>query len=600
MYKHVKKIMSTDASLFTVNPALQYTTLDGWGTSLCWWANILGRDDWSDQTRNSIMDLLFTLNNGGLGLNVARYNIGGGDDPTHDHMLLGREMEGFLNSDGTYDWTRDAAQRKILNEAIKRGVNITEAFSNSPPYFMTNSGCSSGAVVGGQNNLKDDSYDAFAKYLVDVVKYFRDVWGITFNTLETINEPSGTWWQEFITSEGCSFDSNGMNRIIQATHAELQKQNATYISMSAPDEVEYSVSHSTLAGYTDVTISALSQINSHGYGGNVYDRTVLLNDAVRLRFRLWQSEYGNGDGLHSHSSMTSALPLARALRDDLVYLKPETWCMWQVCEDENVQNEYASNYGPIHFYFNRQNESGSVDETFWLTKQFYTFANFTRFIRPGYKLIESGSTDIVAAYGMDDHKLVLVFVNDTASPADYYVDLSIFLSTGIAGEVYRTSETENLVQLDNTEISNNQIYAWTPAESITTIVVPDAYYPIDWERVDDTDSSVQCYGAFAQYNDWQDYGGTEQYSNTPDEYAEFSFYGTGVRYISPKESNLGIADIYMDGVKQPSVDLYSPEKVYQQIIFEQTGLPLDNHILKVLVSGNKSSISEDTFIVIDA
>jgi O-glycosyl hydrolase len=69
---------------------------------------------------------------------------------------------------------------------------ILEAFSNSPPYWMTASGCASGN--GEANNLPTDRVTDFADYLSDVVLHFRDEWGITFRTLEPMNEPNATWW----------------------------------------------------------------------------------------------------------------------------------------------------------------------------------------------------------------------------------------------------------------------------------------------------------------------------------------------------------------------------------------------------------------------
>jgi hypothetical protein len=41
-----------------------------------------------------------------LGLTVARYNIGGGDDPNHTHMRPDAQMEGFQSGPGAaFDWT---------------------------------------------------------------------------------------------------------------------------------------------------------------------------------------------------------------------------------------------------------------------------------------------------------------------------------------------------------------------------------------------------------------------------------------------------------------------------------------------------------------
>src|SRR5690606_21631225 len=107
----------------TVNPRLQHQTIEGWGASLCWWANMVGQ--WDDEEKiDQIVDLLTSPDK--LNMNVFRYNIPGGDDPRHystperpGHMAKGKgvraEMEGFRDSkDSPYDWSRDAGQRKLL------------------------------------------------------------------------------------------------------------------------------------------------------------------------------------------------------------------------------------------------------------------------------------------------------------------------------------------------------------------------------------------------------------------------------------------------------------------------------------------------------
>ena len=51
----------------------------------------------------------------------------------------------FWGPDGTWNWEADAAQRWMLLAACDRGATLFEAFSNSPPYWMTVSGRASGA-----------------------------------------------------------------------------------------------------------------------------------------------------------------------------------------------------------------------------------------------------------------------------------------------------------------------------------------------------------------------------------------------------------------------------------------------------------------------
>ena len=58
-------------------------------------------------------------------------------------------------------------------ESMKRGVDIVEAFSNSPPYYMTCSLCAAGNFDAKLDNLPPDHYDDFVDYLTEVVKYYR-------------------------------------------------------------------------------------------------------------------------------------------------------------------------------------------------------------------------------------------------------------------------------------------------------------------------------------------------------------------------------------------------------------------------------------------
>ena len=57
------------------------SVFEGWGTSLCWWANRIG---YSDNLAQQAANLFFSED--GLRFNIMRYNIGGGDDPSHTHI----------------------------------------------------------------------------------------------------------------------------------------------------------------------------------------------------------------------------------------------------------------------------------------------------------------------------------------------------------------------------------------------------------------------------------------------------------------------------------------------------------------------------------
>src|SRR5215470_13475794 len=59
-----------------VDPSIQYQTLQGWGTSLAWWGNVVG--GFPEPVRSDYISKVFDPVDG-LGFNVVRYNIGGGE-----------------------------------------------------------------------------------------------------------------------------------------------------------------------------------------------------------------------------------------------------------------------------------------------------------------------------------------------------------------------------------------------------------------------------------------------------------------------------------------------------------------------------------------
>ena len=193
----------------TINPQTTWGAWQGWGVSLCWWANVFG-------TRDDLADIVFTTNyttlNGqslpGLGLNIARYNAGG----CNTNLISGSAIQfstnlpdfkkiygywlNWFSSDPTsasWDWTGDVNQRTMLQKARTRGANLLELFSNSPMWWMCYNHNPSGADNGANDNLQSSNYQAHAVYLATVAKYASDNWGITFDSVEPFNEPIATW-----------------------------------------------------------------------------------------------------------------------------------------------------------------------------------------------------------------------------------------------------------------------------------------------------------------------------------------------------------------------------------------------------------------------
>lgn len=438
-------------------------TFRGWGMSLAWEANDLyGSTRQPAHVKDPhIQDQYIDLLYGDpaarltLGFNVARYNIGGGDSPTHTHMRPDAQMEGFQVGPGAaFDWTRDSPQRRMLREAKKRGANIFEAFSNSPPYWMTVSSCTSGGKDKGQDNLRPNMYASFVNYLATVVKHFQDVEGVHFESLEPFNEPDLVWIAGG-RSEGYTAPISVQNAIIPMLAARL-KQDGANTFVSGVDTNNVGAAVSTASRLSQVALSSLGRLNTHDYhtSGN---QALLKQYSVLAQQHhkpIWMSELGccfsyQGDG----TDMWGALFMADSVRMDLRDLGAQAWVIWQ--PDWNVI-AFDPDGGTPH-----------------LKKQYYALAQYTRFIRPGFQILSSdGAYNTLAAYSPASKRLVLVTTNWAAVTAND-LDLTAFAKLPSSAATYRTTadETVNLQEGTIAVSSKGHIVDPLPPRSVTTYVV---------------------------------------------------------------------------------------------------------------------------------
>ncbi len=443
---------------FRVDPSVNYGVWQGWGTSLAWWANVVG--GFPSAARQDYMAKAFDPVRG-LGLNVARYNIGGGENPDdlppHKSALEYRaRVPGFEDAFGRWNWSADANQRWVLRRAISLGVNRTEAFSNSPPYWITISGSVTGGSGGG-DNLAPGNDAKFGDYLATVVKHFRDDWGVTFGTVEPLNEPSETGWAFGSRQEGCHFSRERQSEVIETLAASLKRAGVTKTGIAASDENDVNDGWGTFRSFDPETVGDISQINVHGYGGAtaIAQRLPLSQLASGAGKRVWTSEYGDGDA--------SGLTLSREILTDLHYLHPSAWVYWQFVDGP----QWGLLVNPLQ------------DETttgYTINPKYYVLGQYSRYIRPGYAMIGIDDGNSVAAYDARSRTLVIVTTNDGKADAPVSFDLSRFQSIGADAAVVRTSANERWHHLANRPISGGLLRDVAPVGSVTTYVIRNTIY----------------------------------------------------------------------------------------------------------------------------
>ncbi|MDQ7909731.1 hypothetical protein RB614_34940 [Phytohabitans sp. ZYX-F-186] len=452
----------------TISPNADYGAWEGWGTSLAWWANVFGdRDDFADIffTTNSVSYNGATLP--GLGLNIARYNLGacGWNSVDGETMVASpniprfKQIEGFWqdwrNEDPTssaWNWNVDAKQRAALGKAVQRGA-IAELFANSPMWWMCLNHNPSGAADGGLN-LQSWNHRQHALHLAVTARYARDRWGVTFRTVDPFNEPSSSWWQANGTQEGCHIDATTQRSVLANLRTELDRQGLGGVAVSASDETSYDLARTTWNSFDAATKALVRQVNVHGYQGANGRRDLLYNDVRAAGKTLWNSESGDSDG--------TGITMARNLCLDWRWLHPTAWCYWQVMDP-------SAGWATIQYDFDTL-RAGAVQP------KYYVLAQFTRHIRPGMRIIDTGVGYAAAAYDPAARRLVIVAVN-TGAAQTLTFDLSGFgqVAGGTGGVVPRWTTvpagSDRYTQRQDIRVNGKRVSLAFPAASVQTLHV---------------------------------------------------------------------------------------------------------------------------------
>ena len=434
----------------SIRPALDRpgTRFDGWGTALAWFAEVTG--GWPDADRQRLADLLYTPE--GLGWSIARFNIGGGNAAGVTPYLrpgaavpgLWRLPPGMTGRDwnpgeeAMWDWSADANQCWWL-DAVRGRVRtpIFEAFSNSPPWFMTVSGRVSGAEKGSDDNLQPGREALFASYLVRSVAELERRHHIVFRTLSPVNEPNTDYWFAANRQEGSHWSPARQAAMIDATATALAARGLKTV-VSAPDETNSHMLLQDWAAYPAATRGRIGQINLHSYG--TLHQTAVRDLARAAHIRLWMSE--NDTPLdkdpEDFAGMASALALAEHIVLDLKRLEPAAWVFWQAVEDLSARDGVkGSNWGLIKADLRA---AASGPHPLHITAKYWVMAQFSRYVRPGYRLVAVDDLDTVGALSPNGRTVVLVHVNGGLNPRRLTIPLRGWSTRAIVTDATRHAQ----------------------------------------------------------------------------------------------------------------------------------------------------------------
>lgn len=479
-----------------IDPSDRRATWEGFGAGLSWWAHAVGGTPYQATFTNLFFGTApvevvgSTLPGGrttlpGLGLNLVRYNIGGGGLPSDNPsgfrdqrppltvLPWHKDIDGFWRdwfstdpNSPSWDWSRDARQRAVLDTLRTRGVKV-EFVSHAPMWWMMDSRSSAGG------NLQAWNRRDHATYLATVVQQARTRWGVDVTSVTPFNEPLAGWWNYPVIQEGANIPVDAQAETLGYLREELNARGLVDVTIASSDENTMTQGQ---AGYQGLlarsvpvngrTVSAASLVgkfNVHGYDGLEPWRDDAARRALRATVgdkRIWLTEYGDGDG--------SGLALAQSIVADINQLGVSGWMYWQPLEPYSAWGLLNARYKDI-----ADETSPARGEPLWVyNPKYHTFAQFTRFLRPGDKIIGSTDGRTVVAHDAAGRRLVLITINEGPAQTITY-DLSRFASVGTAAATVTTTTFDGtrLMVPGTAALTGRTLSVASPANAVQSIEI---------------------------------------------------------------------------------------------------------------------------------
>jgi O-glycosyl hydrolase len=475
-----------------VDTSTTYQTIAHFGASDAWSCQFVG--NWPNPKKEGMAKLLFSKeydgegNPAGIGLSLWRFNIGAGSAEQGQESDIPdewRRAESFMNSDGGYNWDKQAGQMWFAQTAKNMGVEKLLVFPNSPPVTMTLNG--KAYANDGQTNLAPEQFDAFANYLATVIEGMQNK-GLKVDYISPVNEPQWDWSAP--SQEGTPFWNHEIAAITRALNQQLEGRGLTaQIDIAEAGQINYLYEKGDKAGRSEQIrdfyvpgsgnyVGDLSHLGK-AISGHSYFTTSPFSAAVEKRTQLsaalkqvpdlkyWMSEYcilGDNDGEIKgegrNLGIDPAIYIARVIHADLVVAQASAWHWWLAISPYDYKD------GLIYIDHNKE------DGQYYESKMLWALGNYSRFIRPGFQRIAMTLKDETATPGLlfsgykesDTGELVFVLINSGIKDIQIRLQDQNKLVRGKQG--YLTSSEKNL---ESHDLGDGDVLT-VPTRSILTVL----------------------------------------------------------------------------------------------------------------------------------
>ncbi|KAL8927870.1 MAG: hypothetical protein Q9172_001170 [Xanthocarpia lactea] len=290
-----------------------------------------------------------------------------GDNDSVKVSRPGRGVESFMNTNGSYDWTRDSAGMYYLRAAQEAGVSPIAFFVNAIPAALTAAKTPSGTDLGV------DSIAPFVDYINRVLSYWTSK-GVRIDYISPMNEPNNNFADA--GQEGMSVATTARAFVYQLLRPVLQSSSSSpaVTSIKVLGDETSQVTSQALVEYptwlpTTLQNSAIDAIAVHMYDWP--DNATLLN------YRQ----------LVINTSLPNAPPPLKmteisTFKSALGIYRPFGWTGPKIF-GPGYDPSIDSALDMARLIYIDNNYTNTKDYNYYLPKRFWVFRRFRKFYRPG-------------------------------------------------------------------------------------------------------------------------------------------------------------------------------------------------------------------------
>ncbi|KAK8107488.1 uncharacterized protein PG998_009501 [Apiospora kogelbergensis] len=391
---HLHAIAASDvtarfAAQVRVNLNQRHQTIDGFGFSQAFQraAWLHGKLGLAPEKQQEILDLLFDREKG-AGATILRNGIGSSTSYDHDFMKsIAPTSPGMPDAAPDYAWDGyDADQVWLTKTALAYGglkYVYADAWS-APSYMKSNGNDSNGGYLCGSPSSPscsggDDWKKAYARYLVQFLRFYREREGVEITHLGWLNEPDLNQTYASMLSDG--FQAADFARILHRTlrdegfgHVRLVCCEATGWSQGAAILAEFQ----TMMASEEEEAALLGVYSAHAYSADSKTpfRTMIP--------KVWQTEWADLDGRWNPAwddlgKAGEGIGWANKIQESLVLGNISAWLYWIGAEPT------PTNSALIQLPLQNNNS----DATYSVSGRFWAFAQFSRLVRPGAARVDA-------------------------------------------------------------------------------------------------------------------------------------------------------------------------------------------------------------------